>query len=215
MGPGGRDRERLDRGCVAAYVAEIGQRRDRGAGLREPGPPRAVAAQRRGHTRQVGDTEHLQPFDQRRLMRAVQRDEQPSQPAAPRALRGRERAGAGAHVAAQGQLAEHRERRQLSGGQHSFRGEDRAGDREVESRSRLAQVSRGKIDRDAPLREDEAGVEDRRLDALASLRDGAVGETDDREGREPRAQIGLDGHRLRVEAIDRERRDASEHAAAS
>jgi len=61
------------------------------------------------------------------------------------------------------------------------------------------------------LRELEAGVEDRAADPLARLAHGAIGEADDREVRQAGADIDLDGDVSRLEAVDREGADASEH----
>jgi hypothetical protein len=72
-------------------------------------------------------------------------------------------------------------------------------------------VRRSEVDRDAPLRELKARVQQCRLDALARLAHGGVGAADDREGRQPAAQVNLDGHLPRGEAVDREGRDVGEH----
>ena len=87
----------------------------------------------------------------------------------------------------------------------------RARDREVEARAGLAQRGRREVDGDPLARELEARVEDRRPDPLAGLAHGAVGESDDGEARQARADVDLDGDLARVEAVDGEGGDAGEH----
>ena len=69
------------------------------------------------------------------------------------------------------------------------------------------------VDRDAALREREAGVEDRAADALARLAHRAVAEADDRERRQALADVDLDGDAPRFDAVDGERGDLGEHGA--
>ena len=63
------------------------------------------------------------------------------------------------------------------------------------------------------LRELEPGVEQRRAHALARLAHGRVGQPDERERRQPAADVDLDGDLAAVDALEREGGDAGEHAA--
>ena len=64
-------------------------------------------------------------------------------------------------------------------------------------------------------RELEARVEDRRADALARLADRRVGEADDRERGQARADVDLDRDVARAQPVDRERVGAREHRLAA
>ena len=88
--------------------------------------------------------------------------------------------------------------------------EERDGEREVEARTDLAQVGRREVDRDAAVGEDVAGVRERGAHALARLAHRLVGQADDRERRQPAAQVGLDPHAPRLDAVERERVDPRE-----
>ena len=85
-------------------------------------------------------------------------------------------------------------------------------DRKVESRSFLAQCGRGEIDGDPPIeRPVERGRDDAAANAVLRLLAGAVGETDDREARDPRLEMRLDVDLPRLEADERMSDRASEH----
>ena len=121
------------------------------------------------------------------------RHEQAQVAAAPSAGRGRERAAHRPQLAAERELAAERARAERflrhlpAGRQHAD------GDRQVEARARLAHVRGREVHRDALLREVEPGVQQRRADPLARLADGAVRQPDERERREPAADVDLDG----------------------
>ena len=116
--------------------------------------------------------------------RRAPRHDQPSRPAAARPPR-RPAPRAGPDLAVRAR-ARRRPRAAPAARRHLVaRGQDAAGDRQVEPRALLSQVGRGEVDRDAALREREARVEDRAADALARLAHGAVPEADDRERRSP------------------------------
>ena len=80
--------------------------------------------------------------------------------------------------------------RQLSAGR-----EHRARQRQVEAGAGLAHVAGREVRGYAPGRELISGVEDRRLDALARLAHRRVGQPDDRERGQPRADVHLDASR--------------------
>jgi hypothetical protein len=92
------------------------------------------------------------------------------------------------------------------------RDQDGARDRQVEARAALAQRRGGEVHRHALEREREPRVQDRRADTLARLAHRPVGEADDGEVREAGADVDLDSDAARLEAVDRERGDAGEHA---
>jgi hypothetical protein len=127
------------------------------------------------------------------------------------ALGDRQRPAARPQLAAERQLPEDRPAVERLGRDLAVGREDPHGDREVEARAGLAQVGGREVRGDALLRELEAGVLDRRADALARLADRLVAEPDDREGRQALAQVDLDGHPPRLDAVDREGGDAGEH----
>ena len=137
------DRQRLDRARRAR-----GRRRGRaaardGAGIAArpaAGAPRRAAPPA---TREVRDPEHLHAAGEPRLGGALERHDEPAQPAPARTLGGDERPRAGADLAAERQLAEDREALERGGGIVPCGGEDRAGDRQVEARAGLAQRAPG------------------------------------------------------------------------
>src|SRR5207253_3380062 len=89
---------------------------------------------------------------------------------------------------------------------------DRERDREVEARSLLPQPGRSEVDRDAPLRPLELGRGNAAADAVLRLLAGAVGETDDGEGRRLALEVRLHLHLSRLQADEGMGRDACEHA---
>ena len=213
MGAGGGDRQRLDRRRVPAHVAaDRAAARARRCVRASARRRRGLAAQRRRRAApRCAMPSTSTPSTSAASRGALERHDEPVEPEPPRALGRGERPRAGAHLAAERQLAEDRQRSSARRRDRALGGEDRAGDREVEAGARLAQVRGREVDRDPPLRELEARVEDRRLDALARLGHGAIAEPDDGEGRQPAAQVGLDDDRPGVESVEREGRDAGEH----
>ena len=95
-------------------------------------------------------------------------------------------------VAGERQLADDRAADERVARELAARREDRDRERQVEARADLAQVGRRQVDRDPLLREHEAGVRERRPDALARLAHRLVGQPDDLERRQPVADVGLD-----------------------
>src|SRR5207249_10463367 len=92
------------------------------------------------------------------------------------------------------------------------RGEHREGDRQVVAGPLLAKAGRREVDRDAPARELELRRSYAAPDALPRLRAGAVGQADDHERRRPVPDVGLDFDASRLEADERMRDGACEHA---
>ena len=209
---GSGDRQRADRRGVPADVAQVlavGPARRRGRCRRKLG--RWVAAQDRRDSREIAHSGDCHAFDEAGLRRALARDDESVEPVAPCALGHGERPAARAQLAAEGQLAEDGPavdalRRHLAAGD-----EQSARRREVVARPRLREVRGCEVDRDAPVRELEAGVAHGGVHALARLTDGGVAAADDGEARKAGAQIDLDGDPACGEAVDGEGGEAGEH----
>ena len=92
-------------------------------------------------------------------------------------------------------------------------GENRERDRKVEPGSLLAQLGGREVDRDPAGREAQLGGGDPGADTLAGLLAGAVGKADDREAGDAVANVSLDVDPPRLEADERMRDRACEHAA--
>ena len=204
---------------LSAHVAQVGGRRRRRAGASRFGVGRAAhgtwPARRRGprpRRRRSSTPATARPSTSAASPARAPATHEPVQPGPPRRLGDGQRALAGAHGAGQRQLAEQRRsaravrRRHLPAG-----GEHAAGQREIEAGPDLAQMGRGQVGRDAPRRELEAGVEDRRVDALARLAHGRVAQPHDREGGQAGAHVDLHRDRTRVEPVQREGAHAREH----
>jgi len=162
---------------------------------------------------EVDGAVHRQALDERRLGRSSGGDDQPVEADVPHAFGDGQHAAAGSQLAAERQLPEHREACQSFVRHLTTRGQDAAGDRQVEAGSGLAQGRRREIDGHAFGGELEAGVLDRRPYPLARLAHGAIAQADDREGRQARAEIDLDGHAARLEPVEGEGVDVGDHLA--
>ena len=151
---------------------------------------------------------------ERRLGSRLCRAEEPVQPGPPGALGDGDRAGDGAHAAVERELADARVLEQPLRRELVVAGEHRERDRQVEAGALLPQRGRSEVDGDAALaRPGEQRVDDAAVDPVLRLLAGAVGEADDREGR----QVGADEVRLhldtaRLEADDGGGEGACEHA---
>ena len=88
------------------------------------------------------------------------------------------------------------------------------GDRQVERRAGLADVGWREVDGDAMRREFEAGVPDRAADAVAALADARVRQAHHGERGQAERHVHLDVHGARLDAEDRRRPYARQHAAA-
>ena len=184
---GGGDRQRADR-LQRARGRRAGPRRpasraSSGRGRRKLG--RRVAAQDRRDAGEVAHARDGDPVDEPGLRRALARHDEPVEPVSPRALGDGERAAARAQLAAEGQLAEDRPAVDALRGHLAAGDEQAARGREVVAGPRLRQVRGREVDRDAPVRELEAGVADRGVHALARLAHGGVAAADDGEPGRP------------------------------
>ena len=145
---GGGDRQRADRAGVAAHVGEVGlapaSSRRRGAA---PAAARAARSPRRiaATSRRLADAGDDEPVDERRLARALARDDEPGDAARARALGDRAaRRGSGAARRRATSSPKTAQRSSSAGGQLLGRGEHAARGREVEARADLAQVRRAR-----------------------------------------------------------------------
>ena len=129
-----------------------------------------------------------------------------------RALGHRERARRVSQLAAQRQLAEHRIPLQRARRDLAARGQYPERERGVEARTDLAQERGCEVRGDPRLRKLEARVHDRRANPVARFAHRGVAEADDREGRQPAADVDLDPHLARIDAVDGEGGDTREHA---
>ena len=136
---------------------------------------------------------HLQAVDERGLARALAGNDEAGDPGVAGAFGDAQHAMAVAQLSAKRELAEHRPARELGRGQLLGGHEHPARRREIETRADLAQMRGREVDRDAPLRELEAGVDECGLHALARLSYGRVAAADDRERGQAAAQVDLHG----------------------
>ena len=208
------DLERAPRPLLAADVREIGDAGERFevVGRRRRLGRVALAAEVGDGFGEVTDADRLRSPASATSAPGLGGADERVEPGAAGAFGGDERAGDGPEPPVERELADGRvpvERlgRHLIGG-----GEHRQRDRQVEPRPLLAQRRRRKVDRDAPLRRPlELGGRDPAADALLRLLAGAVGETDDRERRQPLLQVRLDLDAARVDADERVGDGAREH----
>ena len=193
------------RSCSPSRIAAQHRRVDRRLG-RSP-----AARQETLELRHALDADHVEPRDQRCLVRVGARQDQALTAGPPGGGRNRERPPHGPHRAVQAELAADRVARQPLGLNLPAGREQRRRQGEVESRPRLAQVGGSEVDGDAPQRELEPGVDQRRPHALARLLHRGVGQADDRERRQARMDVRLDGDLDCVDTAEREgrRREAS------
>ena len=124
----------------------------------------------------------------------------------------RERTGGVAQLAAQRKLPEHGVGVECLRRDLTARREHAERQRRVEPRSDLSQERRREVGGDPALREVEPRVEDRRADPVPRLAHSRVPEPNDRERGQAGADVDLDPHLARIDTVDRERRDACEHA---
>jgi hypothetical protein len=93
--------------------------------------------------------------------------------------------------------------------------EDAEGDREIESATDFAHISRGEVDGDLPGRNTVAGVLERGGDPFTALTHRALRQPDDTHAGQPTRQIDLDLDWIGVYAADRATRELGEHNASS
>ena len=109
-------------------------------------------------------------------------------------------------LAADEHLVQHR-LRDLAGA----RREQAERDGQVERRALFAHVGRGEVDGDGAARHGQAGVLERRPDAVAALADGAVGQAHHGPARQVGFDVGFDLDGQRVDSEDGAAPDAAEH----
>ena len=210
---GSRDRQRADRRGLPADVAQVldvGAPAHRGKGpARSAGgaSPRRIAATPARSPTPATATPSTSPASAAHSRGTMS----PSSPCRRAPSATASAPATRAQLAAEGQLAEDRPAVDALRGHLAAGDEQAARRREVVSRSRLREVRGREVDRDAPVRELEAGVADRGVHALARLTHGGVAAADDGEPREAGAQIDLDGDPPRGEAVDGEGGEAGEH----
>ena len=84
--------------------------------------------------------------------------------------------------------------------------------REVEMAAFLRKIGGRHVDRDAPRRQRKPGSHQRGTNALARLRHRLVGQADHVESRQARRDLHLDIDGARLDAFERDRRNALDHA---
>ena len=120
--------------------------------------------------------------------------------------------GHAAHLAAEPELADQRDA--AGTGPHLLRAEqDPERDREVERRTRLAQLRRREVDRDPARRVVVAGVAQRAADALPRLGQRGVRQPDDREARQAGRDVDLDPDDPAGDPVERGGEEGREHTA--
>jgi hypothetical protein len=169
---------------------------------------RAVAAPAEQHSHgasQRVNGGHLEFLYEARLVGLGARHHEGSELSVVRGLRHRKRAPAGLDLAAKRELAEQHVRVQAGAWHLSAGGQHGACKREVEPGARLRHIRGGEARGDSARREFIAGVADRRAHPLARLAHRRIGQPDDHERGQARADIDLDGHPLHLQRLDRER----------
>lgn len=202
----------LERPASVILTADVGQVRTvagiggTGGGLGRIRVP--VSADEVDQLRERRNTEHVDVGHQRGLARVLGGDDEPPVARAACARCDGDRSVDRAQGAAERQLAAYRVVAETVGGDLAGGCQHRHRYREVEARTRLAEV-RGREVRGEPLlREVEPRVEQCRPDALPGLADRAVRKPHDREPWEPAAQVDLDRYLAAVDPDDRECGDA-------
>jgi hypothetical protein len=134
-------------------------------------------------------------------------------------LRGGDRRGQHARHRAQaaieGELAHRREAREEAGIEDPARHHQRQRDRQVVVAALLVEVGGREVDGDAARGKREADRRQRGAHALAALRDGLVGQSDQQEGGQPAAEMDLHVDIDDVDAGEGDRRRARMHGRAS
>ena len=134
-----------------------------------------------------------------------------AQPARARGGGDRERAADRPHAAVERELAGDRDAGEMVLQRMAGRGEERERDRQIVGGAFLAEVRRREIDGDAAGRDLEAGVAERRADAILALADARVGEPDGLRVRDAGREVDLDLHRVGVDADEGARDHGREH----
>ena len=182
----------------------------RSTGGAAPQPPASTCA-----TASASDAAaiHLEPRHQRGLRRVAGRQHEAAHAAPLQALRQGERSGDGPQAAVEPELADGGQRAAAVGAVAHLPGgeQERERDGQVERRPFLADVRRGQVDGDAPRGELVGRVDDRGAHPLPALLHGRVGQPHDAERRRRGDHVGLDHHRVTLEAAQGLTRDSREH----
>jgi hypothetical protein len=175
------------------------------------GAPRA--GQEVGQLPEASHSDHREGIDQRCLIGVLAGNDHAAMAGSQRGVGDRERAAHRLDGAVQTQLAKDGEGCERLPVHLGARAQHRGGERQIESRPCLSQVRGREVDRYPPKGKLEAAVEKRRAHALARFLHSRVGETDDRECRQPRMDVGFDGDLDGLDSDRGERRHAREHRA--
>jgi len=208
------DLERAPRALVAPHVRKIGLWRWREYAVpvrRVVGRRLALASQESHRLGEVCERNRLDP-GQRRLGRGLRGAEDPGEAGRACSLGRGQHPSHRPHASVQRELAERgqaceRVVRQLPRGRRQ-----RERDREVEAGALLLQPRRGEVDRDPGARPLELGRPHAAAKPLPRLLARPVGKADDREPRNPVADVHLDLDAARVEADERMCDRPCEHA---
>ena len=170
----------------------------RQAGARKVG----FAVQKLGDLGKAPGAEHFEPRDDTRFRQVFTRQHERLESRGARGKRHRQRAAHRAHRPFEPQLPQHRDaaqplRRHLVG-----RGEDAERDRQIESRPGLWNVGGCEVDGDALQGEVEAGIRERRGDAVASFFYRTLRQPHRDERRQAARDVGLDVDQIRVDSQD-------------
>ena len=218
MSARGRDFERPLGELLPLHLGEVefGGRRGEGEGLRiEMGRgDRDLARQMGGHRHERGRADDFDPLDDRRLHRVRLRDDEALEAPVPAAERDGEDPSHRPHRPIQAQFSHHGPSAQPVELDALFPHEEPHRDREIEGASLLADVGRSEVDRDLAGRKRSPRVLERGENALPSFAHGALRESHDREGGEPRADIHLHLHQIAFDPVERGRGDLCEHGSA-
>ncbi len=209
----GCELERSAPTLLAADVGEIGQRgRRAGVGHGRRRCDLVVSEQVADRLGQVADPDGLDPGE-RGFAGGVGRTEHALDPRSRRSFGRGDRPGYRAHAAVEPELPDAHMALEPLGRDLRRSRQDGERDREIEARPLLAERGGREVDRDRAPRPLEERRVDTAPDAMLRLLAGAVREPDDRErGLLARAQMSLDLDAARLEADERERDRAAQHA---
>ena len=160
----------------------------------------------------VSTADDLDPVDEPRLVGGAARHDDRADPTPCQRRHHRQHARDRADLAAERELADHRQSTR-AGPDLLGAEQDPDRHREVERGAGLAQLRRREVDGDPPRWMDEPGIAERTADPLPCLLERRVGETHDREARQPGRDVHFDADEPALEAEQRGGRDDGQHAA--
>ncbi len=155
---------------------------------------------------------YRQPLDHRRFLGVFRRDEDACAPFAAGAQRDGQHPPHSPHVAAQRQLADHAEPREVVGVNLARRRQHAEGDRQVETRTFLADVGGGEVDGDAPHRRLKRRVQQRGHHPVAALFYGRIRKSNDDDLEIAMSGVDFNLHRIGIHPQYRRRKEPCEHA---